>query len=69
MKKDSEIIFKSYTPVTEALPDVGDFVMSQVEFDKSTSFILCKFGNDNQFLWGKKLEPLKEGKVIAWKKI
>ena len=65
----SEIIFKSYTPVTEALPAVGDFVMTQVEFDRRTSFVLCKFGNDNRFLWGKKLEQLKEGNIVAWKKI
>lgn len=69
-KIKSNIVFKSYTSITESLPNNGDFVMVQVDFDngKQTSFVLCKFEN-KQFLYGKKLKPFTDGEIVAWKKV
>ena len=67
-KVKSNIVFKSYTSITESLPNDGDFVMIQVDFDngKQTSFAMCKFEN-KQFLYGKK--PFTDGEIVAWKKV
>lgn len=69
-KEKYKKIFDNYTLAEECLPEVGDFVIVQIDFnDRHVSMVICKVGKNGKFLFGKKLRPIIEGHITAWKKI
>lgn len=68
-EKKYTVFFSSFTPIEKSLPDIGRFVMAQIDYDKETSMVICKISGDGTFLWGKKLQPLTGVHITGWKYI
>lgn len=69
-KEKHKKIFGDYTLAEECFPEVGDFVIAQIDFNgRRVSMAICKVGENGKFLFGKKLKPITEGHITVWKKI
>ena len=68
-EKKYTVHFSTYTPIEEALPESGRFVMTQIDYGNRTTIVICKVSEDGTFLWGKPLKPLTGVHITGWKYI